>query len=71
MQLLFLAGRRTTQLADSPSGLLSGWYDRARMWRGDVSGPFTTVLSLGICEQSGIFRGESDAFLELAALLSP
>ncbi len=71
MQLLFLAGRRTTQLADSPSGLLSGWYDRARMWRGDASGPFTTVLSLGICEQSGIFRGERDAFLELAALLSP
>ncbi len=71
MQLLFLAGRRTTQLADSPSGLLSGWYDRARMWRGDASGPFTTVLSLGICEQTGIFRGERDAFLELASLLSP
>jgi len=71
MQLLFLAGRRITQLADAPSGLLSGWYDRARMWRGDASGPFTTVLSLGICEQAGIFRGERDAFLELATLLSP
>ena len=71
MRLLFLAGRRVTQLADAPAGLLSGWYDRARMWRGDHSGPFTTVLSLGICEQTGIFRGERDAFLELASLVSP
>ncbi|HEY1730075.1 MAG TPA: hypothetical protein VGG22_17025 [Candidatus Baltobacteraceae bacterium] len=71
MRLLFLAGRRVTQLADTSAGLLSGWYDRARMWRGDHTGPFTTVLSLGICEQTGIFRGERDAFLELALLISP
>jgi len=71
MQLRFFAGRRATQLADSPSGLLTGWYDRARTWHADVSGPFATVLSLGICEQTGIFRGEKDAFWELAALLSP
>jgi len=71
MQLRFVCGRRATQLADSPSGLLSGWYDRARTWSGDVAGPFTTLLSLGICEQTGIFRGEKDAFWEIASLLSP
>ncbi len=71
MQLLFLAGRRVTENADVHSGLLSGWFDRARMWRGDATGPFTTVLSLGICEQTGIFRGEQDAFLEMASLLLP
>jgi hypothetical protein len=71
MKLLFVAGRRATELADVRSGLLSGWHDRARMWRGDATGPFTTTLSAGICEQAGIFRGESDAFIELAGLLSP
>lgn len=71
MQLLFLAGRRVTEIADVRSGLLTGWHDRARMWRGDARGPFTTMLSLGICEQAGVFRGESDAFIELAALLPP
>jgi len=71
MPLLFLAGRRFTELADVRSGLLSGWFQRARMWRGDVHGPFTTLLSLGICEQAGIFRGEYDAFLELAQMVSP
>lgn len=71
MKLLFVAGRRVTEVADVRSGLLSGWHDRARMWRGDATGPFTTTLSIGICEQSGVFRGESDAFIELSALLSP
>ncbi|MGH7715631.1 MAG: hypothetical protein ACREML_06485, partial [Vulcanimicrobiaceae bacterium] len=71
MKLLFVAGRRVTEIADVRSGLLTGWHDRARMWRGDAPGPFTTTLSLGICEQAGVFRGESDAFIELAALLPP
>jgi len=71
MPLLMLAGRRVTELAEDRRTLLSGWHDRARVWRGDAPGTPATVLSLGICEQSGIFLGESDAFLELASMLGP
>lgn len=71
MPLLMLAGRRVTELAEDRSGLLTGWHDRARVWRGDARETPAAILSLGICEQSGIFLGESDAFLELASLLGP
>lgn len=71
MPLLMLAGRRVTPLAEDRSGLLSGWHDRARAWRADAAGTPSTIMSLGICEQTGIFRGERDAFLELASLLGP
>jgi hypothetical protein len=60
----FAAGRRMTELAEDRSGLLTGWHSRRRAWSGE-RGPHATVLSLGICEQNGIFRGERNAFLEL------
>lgn len=65
VRLLFLAGRRVTELAEDRTGLLSGWHDRSRAWWGDRDGRFGTVLSLGNCEQIGIVRGERQAFLEL------
>ena len=65
VRLLFLAGRRTTELAEVRSGLLTGWHDRSRAWWGERDGRFGTVLSLGNCEQAGIVRGERQAFLEL------
>ena len=64
LDLLFLAGRRTTQLAEVRSGLLTGWHDRARAWWNSGGQHLGTVLSLGICEQRGIIRGEHFAFLE-------
>jgi hypothetical protein len=60
----FAVGRRMTELAEDRSGLLTGWHDRKRAWNGEC-GPHVTVLSLGICEQNGIFRGERNGFLEL------
>jgi hypothetical protein len=63
-RLTFVAGRRTTELAEDRKGLLTGWHDRTRAWHGDAAG-HTTLLSLGICEQNGVFRGERQAFLEL------
>ena len=65
LRLLFLAGRRATELAEVRSGLLTGWHDRSRAWWGDQDGGFGTVLSLGNCEQIGVIRGERQAFLEL------
>lgn len=65
LQLLFLAGRRVTELAGDHSGLLAGWHDRTRAWWADGDGPLGTVLSLGNCEQIGIMRGERNASLEL------
>ena len=66
LRLLLLAGRRVTELAEVRSGLFTGWHERSRVWwEGD--GTLGTVLSLGICELSGIIRGERSAFLELFA----
>ena len=57
-----VAGRRMTDLAEDRSGLLTGWHNRARAW--DAEGAaHVSVLSLGICEQNGVFRGERDALL--------
>jgi hypothetical protein len=64
LRLLFLAGRRVTELAGVP-GLLTGWHQRSRAWWADRDGGFGTVLSLGNCEQDGVIRGEQDAYLEL------
>ena len=60
----FAAGRRMTDIAEDRSGLLTGWHNRTRAWSGE-RGPHSTVLSWGICEQNGIFRGEHNGFLEL------
>jgi hypothetical protein len=63
-QLGFAAGRRMTELAEDRSGLLTGWHNRSRAWHGEVP-RHATLLSLGICEQNGIFRGEANAFLDI------
>lgn len=60
------AGRRVTNLAEDRSGLLTGWHNRARAWHAESSGHLS-LLSLGICEQTGIFRGERNGFFELLA----
>ena len=65
VQLLMMAGRRVTELAEDRSGLLTGWHSRSRACRADGDGPIGTLLSLGICELLGVIKGESFAFLEL------
>ena len=61
---LVLAGRRGFENGEGRGGLLAGWHERARaFWEGDGAGRFGTVLSLGTCEQTGVFRGEDMAFL--------
>ena len=61
---LLLVGRRGFENGEGRGGLLSGWHERARAsWEGQGSGRFGTVLSLGTCEQTGLFRGEDMAFL--------
>jgi hypothetical protein len=65
MELLFLAGRRKTEIAEVRSGLLTGWHDRSRAWRAEGNGECGTLLSLGLCDQEGIIRGERFAFLEM------
>lgn len=65
LRLLFVTGRRMTELAEVRSGLLTGWHDRSRAWWGEGSDAPGTLLSLGICELAGVIRGERFAFLEL------
>jgi len=65
---MVLAGRRGFESGEGRGGLLggflAGWHERARaFWGGEGKEPFGTVLSLGTCEQTAIFRGEDMAFL--------
>jgi hypothetical protein len=67
---LVLAGRRGFDNGEGRGSLLAGWHERARgFWegqrgqQGQTQGPFGTVLALGTCEQTGLFRGEDMAFL--------
>jgi hypothetical protein len=65
LRLLMMGGRRASDLAEVRSGLLAGWHDRSRGCRVDGDGPIGTLLSLGVCEMAGVFKGERNAFLEL------
>ncbi|MEP7208390.1 MAG: hypothetical protein ABI920_15750 [Casimicrobiaceae bacterium] len=66
-RLLFLAGRRSTELAEVRAGLHTGWHDRSRAWWGDAREAPDTLVCLGICEQMGVVRGDRFAYLELFA----
>lgn len=65
LRLLALAGRRMTALADSHSGLLPGWHGRSRGWWCEESETPVTLLSLGICDATGVVVGEQCAFFEM------
>jgi hypothetical protein len=65
LRLLMLAGRRMTPLVDVHAGLLPGWNGRSRAWWGEEGETPVTLLSLGICDITGVVMGERSAFLEL------
>jgi hypothetical protein len=61
---LVLAGRRGFENGEGRGNLLAGWHERVRgFWEGSGEGRFGTVLALGTCEQTAIFRGDDLAFL--------
>jgi hypothetical protein len=64
LRLLLLAGRRMTPLVDVHSGLLQGWHSRSRAWWGE-DGATVSLLSLGVCDVTGVIMGEQYAFLEM------
>jgi hypothetical protein len=65
VELYLTAARRQADLAEGRHGLLTGWHDRVRAWRAEGDGPLGSVISLGICEMTGVLRGEHLGFLEL------
>jgi hypothetical protein len=65
VRLLMLAGRRMTGLADVHSGLLPGWHGRSRGWWYEEGETPLSLLSLGICDATGVIIGEQCAFLEM------
>lgn len=65
LRLLALAGRRMTALADTHSGLLPGWHGRSRGWWCEEGEQPLTLLSLGVCDATGLVLGAQCAFLEM------
>ena len=65
LRLLMLAGRRMTDLADVHSGLLPGWHSRTRGWWCDEAEVPVSLLSLGVCDATGVVIGEHCAFAEM------
>ncbi|HEY3732110.1 MAG TPA: hypothetical protein VGL28_12700 [Steroidobacteraceae bacterium] len=65
-QLIFAAGERMSELAEDRSGRLTGWRRMRRAWHGEHVN-HGTLVSLGTCEQNGIFLGERHDFSELLA----
>jgi hypothetical protein len=64
-RLLLLAGRRMTPLVDVHSGLLPGWNGRSRGWWCEEGETPVTLLTLGICDLTGVIMGEQCAFMEM------
>lgn len=65
-RLLLLAGRRMGWAVDVDTGLVPGWNSRARAWWGDGGAEETqTLLCLGICDASGVVRGDQSGFVEM------
>jgi hypothetical protein len=62
---LMLAGRRMGWAVDVDAGLLPGWHSRARGWWGAGDAGMTTVLAAGICDATGVVRGERSGFIEM------
>lgn len=58
--LLFLAGRRLTDIAEDRSGLLTGWHSRKRAWWGEGEGG--GLLVPATCNQTGLIRGDDGSF---------
>ncbi|QBL92428.1 hypothetical protein KSAC_01800 [Komagataeibacter saccharivorans] len=65
LRLMGVAGRRMTRLADIHSGLLSGWYSRSRGWWCEGNEPPITLLSMGVCDATGVILGEKCSFLDM------
>jgi hypothetical protein len=67
LELLIATGRRQSEVADIRAGLLSGWHDRVRMWRAREDERMGTLISYGVCDQTGVIRGDSNTFFEFFA----
>jgi hypothetical protein len=65
LRLLMLAGRRMSPLVVVHSGLLPGWHGRSRGWWCEEGETPVTLLSLGVCDVTGVILGEQCAFLEM------
>src|SRR5262249_52331115 len=56
---LVLMGRRGFESGEGRGSLLAGWHERVRAsWEGAGGERFGTVLALGTCEQTAVFRGD-------------
>ncbi|MDE8349749.1 MAG: hypothetical protein POG74_09750 [Acidocella sp.] len=64
LNLLMLAGKLMTGLANYGTSLLPGWHSYMRAWWKGSASPPKTLLTLGICDAQGPVLGDHAAFLE-------
>lgn len=65
VRLVMLAGRRRFTFAQRRTGLLAGVYNRSRAWWGEGAARRGALLGIGVCDQSGVIRGEALNFAEI------
>ena len=63
-RLTLTAGRRVSGLGNNRRPL-QGWSSRDRAWRVEGDGPIGTLLSMGICEQVYVMKGDDFPFTEM------
>ncbi|MDR3522118.1 MAG: hypothetical protein P4L54_10970 [Acidocella sp.] len=64
MNLLMLAGKLMTGLANYGTSMLPGWHSQVRAWWKGPAKLTKTLLTLGICDAQGPVLGDQGAFLE-------
>lgn len=65
LRSLMLAGRRMAWAVDVGVGLLPGWHHHARAWWGDHPDEMSSLVSAGICDATGVVRGDHSGFVEM------
>lgn len=68
LRRLMLAGRKLVRMTDTHTTLLPGWNLQARAWWGETGAPAATLLCLGVCDMTGLLRGDQGGFAEMFEL---
>ncbi|MBT8605971.1 hypothetical protein G6677_05805 [Polynucleobacter paneuropaeus] len=68
--LIFAAGQRNASFAENRNGILSGWFQKTRVWSGSKGKVEKTLITLGVCDLLNTIRGDQIVSLQMMELIS-